>query len=420
MGSLTETTTGAVKAVLDFLGLIDVSPKTPLQAYLDKAYKDAIILGNLGAQPVDDSNATLHVPISIFVLAKPGSDHHYAEVHGDEVHFSASLLKVAAMFAAFHLRAEARLLAARGGFTDEASFFAALSQQFSSTEAVPAIQTAGVGLTPRYRDILEVTGFGGGGSLTVEFVPSFHQPIAVDHARFLDYELVRTTEGLGTDANGNRIENEASLAALARVSHMYRMIVPSNNASAGECIRRLGYAYINVALIKGGFFHPPASRGIWLAADFVGGTRVEIDSVNDGKVAQATTSQKMALLFAAIQLGGLVDPDSSREMKELLAEAHTVDSAWVSRFGARKFDIAGVKVGVANLKPNTPPMGPNVYSEGLLLKWNADPTPLPHNLTGDIVVCWQNLRRPAFGTGVPAIAEIIEKAYSNFLKQTKI
>jgi hypothetical protein len=419
-----KTTSGTQAAAKK--GIVDIQPNTvpvapthSLQQYLDKAYGDTLAVHKLGTQPADDLTAKLHVPISLFAHVRTGGNHYYAGVHHDEVHFSASLLKVAAMFAAFSLRAEARQLAAGGGFADENAFITALSQQFKSTDAVPAIQSAGVGLKPRYKDILKVTGFGGG-ALQVEFNPSFSTSLAVDHPLFQQYQTVHAQE-VSLHHIQDDEENATTLAALNKVSHMYRMIVPSNNVSAGECIRRLGYAYINVKLMNGGFYDPTASppKGIWLAADFAGGPRVEIDSVNDGKSAQATTSRQMARFFSLIQLGQLV-PTSGADMKALLKEAHGVDSAWISKFGPRLFDFEGVKVGLANLKPNTPPKGPDVYSEGILLKWNGNPAPLPHNLSGDIAVCWQNLRVSAFDTGVPGIAEMIENAFSNFLNQTPV
>jgi hypothetical protein len=397
--------------------VVDIRPTVPLQRYLDKAYKKAIDARKLGAQPLDDGDKTLHVPISLFAHVRSGSSHHYAGVHHDEMHFSASLLKAAAMYAAFSLRAEARELAGAGGLADENAFMNALSQGFTAADAVPAIRSAGIGLKPRYKDIIKVTGFGGG-ALQVEFNPSFSAPLATDHVLFDEYQTIHAEEvRLGHIKETE--ENPKTLTALNKVSHMYRMIVPSNNASAGECIRRLGYAYINVKLMKRGFYDPNSipPKGIWLAADFVGGPRVEIDSVNDGKSAQATTSRQMARLFSLIQLGEL---PGSTEMKELLKEAHGVDDAWISRFGSRRYAFEGVKVGVANLKPNVPPLGPDVYSEGVLLKWTSDPAPLPHNLSGGIAVCWQNLRKDAFDNGVPAVADMIEEAVSNFLTQTPV
>lgn len=404
-------------------------PDIPLQRYLDKAYKDALDLGDLGEQPTGDTEPKLHVPISIFAHAMTGGSHHYAGVHDSEVHFSASLLKVAAMYAAFSLRAEARALAASGTFPNTTAFFNALKQEFKSSDAVPAIRNAGVGLQPRYANILTVTGLGTG-ALTVNFVPEFHRPIDEDNALYQDYLDIRLAHGLGVDANGFPIENGASRAAFARISHIWRMIVPSNNSSAGECIRRLGYVYINVKLMQRGFYDPTLTppKGIWLAADFVGGPRVEIDSVNDGKSAQATTSLQMARLFSLIESGELIDVASSTEMKALLNKAHDVDSAWLSRpVGDRRFEFEGVKVGVANLKPNDPPKGPDVFSEGLLLKWkdagDEAEDRRKRNVNGKLAICWQNVRKSAAGGTVPrfrAVAEIIETAFKNFLKQTSI
>lgn len=303
-------TTSGTQAAAKKTGIPDIPPNTvpvapthSLQEYLDKAYAEALALHKLGTQPAGDSAANLHVPVSLFAHVRTGSGHFYAGVHSDEMHFSASLLKVAAMFAAYSLRAEARVLAAGGGFADENAFFAALGSQFKSTDAVPAIQSAGVGLKPRYKDVLKVTGFGGG-ALQVDFTPSFFVPLDVDRPLFAHYQEVHKHE---VDANHIKDdeENAATLAELAKVSHMYKMIVPSNNVSAGECIRRLGYAYINVKLMNAGFYDPASTppKGIWLAADFVGGPRVEIDSINDGKSAQATTSRQMACCSNGSRVG---------------------------------------------------------------------------------------------------------------------
>jgi hypothetical protein len=356
-----------------------ITPTFTLQQYLNKAYIEALVAHELGAQPADDSTANLRVPISLYAHVRSGSSHFYAGIHDDEMHFSASLMKVAAMYAAFSLRAEARELARAGGFANTNAFFAALGQQFNTNDAVPTIRSAGpaVGLKPKYTDILSVTGFGGG-TLSIDFTDEFR-------------------------------------------NHMRQMIVPSNNASAAQCIRQLGYAYINVKLMNGRFFDRTTNTGIWLAADFAGGTRVEVDSINDGKAAQVTTSRQMARFFSGITLGTLVGSVHDEEMRQLLKDAIDVDAPWISRFGTRLYKFSGVKVGVANLKPNTPPKGPDVYSEGVLLKWKGDATKLSAlNLTGDIAVCWQNLRISAFDTGVPAIAKIIETSFENFLAQAPV
>jgi hypothetical protein len=406
--------------------VVNIKPTIPLQAYLDKYYKETLALGRLGAQPPDDSTPNLQVPISLFAHANTGGLHEYAGVHHDDMHFSASLLKVAPMFAAFSLREEARKLAAPGGFANANAFFNALKGKFSSADAVLPIRTAGVGLEPRYTDILSVTGFGGG-TLAVNFIPAFYRSLLEDRALYNDYLDVRAAHNLGVDANGRPIENAASLAALARVSHLYKMIVPSNNASAGECIRRLGYAYINVKLMNAGLFNRDSSKGIWVAGDYVGGTRVEVPSVNDGDVALATTSRQMATFFSLIQLKKLIDESNSEEMQDLLQEAQRIDPSWLSMNisrtaeAVRKFKVERVKIGFANLKPNTPRTGPNVYSEGFIARWTGDAADLAkRNLNGELAVCWQNVRVGSIASGFDGIAEVIEKAFENFIKQTSI
>ena len=433
MDSLKKTT----RAITEFLfpspskkKLQTIQKLKPLQAYFNKAYKDALLAHKLGAQPADDSDAKLHVPISIIARADKGTTHTVVGVHQDEMHFSASLLKAAAMFAAFKLLAEARALAKTppaGGFANQAAFFAALKQKFNSADAVPDITSAGpvVGLEPRYRDILEVTGFGGS-SLTVKFTPSFYKSLTEDNALHKDYRDIRRADGLGDDAAGNPIENARSRAALAKVSHMYRMIVFSENFSAGECISRLGYAYINVKLMDAKFYDRTTKKGIWVGGDFRGGPRIEVDSVNDGKVAIATTTRAMAQLFSQIQLGLLIDAESSAGMKELLVEAQRFESSWLTRGGSRLFLVEGVKIGVANLKPNDPPRGPDVYSEGIICTWDTtgalpdEKLPPDRGLSGEFAVCWQNLRKDSIPTEFDGVAEVVENSIQDFLNQIAI
>ena len=50
--------------------------------------------------------------------------------------------------------------------------------------------------------------------------------------------------------------------------HMRRMIIPSNDCAAAECIWRLSYPYINVKLMEDGFYDPDSKKGIWLAGDY--------------------------------------------------------------------------------------------------------------------------------------------------------
>jgi len=422
--------------------LSKIKQPIPLQTYLNRAYKDALLKHQLGDQPADDSIGKLHVPITLIAHAKSGNAHTRAGIYQDEMHFSASLLKAGVMYAAFKLLDEAEKLAAAsstGAFKDQNAFFAALKQQFNSSDAVPDIRNAGAnaGLVPRYADILNVTGFGPAATLTVAFNPEFYHSLDEDHKLYKAYEDIRTADGLGKDANGKKIENARSLAALRKVSHMYMMIVWSSNTDAGECIRRLGYAYINVKLMEIGLFDKDHTKGIWIGGDYVGiAPRIEVDSVNDDKVALATTSRHMAELFSQVKLGALPHSDG---MLELFQEAQDSEPSWLTRHGSRTFNVEGVKIGFANIKPNVKPLGPNVYSEGIIFAWDTtgalpdEKLPKDYGLNGDFAACWQNLRADAIAANRPAhnvsdvkdseydgIAQIIENAFQDFLNQIPV
>jgi hypothetical protein len=91
---------------------------------------------------------------------------------------------------------------------------------------------------------------------------------------------------------------------------------------------------------------------------------------------------------------------------------------------------------VANIKPNTKPLGPDVYSEGIIFSWNGLPgekLPKDRDLSGIFSACWQNLRKDAIAADKPAhnvrsiddaefdgVAEVIQNTIRNFLNQTAL
>jgi hypothetical protein len=415
--------------------LSKIKKDIPLQTYFNRAYKDALLKHQLGDQPADDSTAKLHVPMTLIAYDKSGLQvHSRAGIYQDEMHFSASLLKAGVMYAAYKLLKEAEDLAKSppaGGFSNQNAFFAALQKQFNSSDAVPEITKVGAdaGLVPRYADILKVDGFGG--ELNVTFVPEFFRSVPEDRDLYAKYVQIRHDQGLKKN-----VESPESRAALARVSHMYKMIVWSNNTSAGECIRRLGYAYINVKLMGEGLFDKEHTKGIWIGGDYVGvAPRIEVDSVNDDKVATATTTKHMAELFSLIKLEKLPHSD---KMQLLISEAQQSEPSFISRAPGRLFAVGGVKIGVANIKPNTKPLGPDVSSEGIIFEWKTRPgekLPKDRNLNGIFAACWQNVRGDAIAADKPAhnvrtiadtetewdgVAEVIQNTIKNFINQTAL
>ncbi len=181
------------------------------------------------------------IAISMIALATNGN-HKYAGLLDDRKHFSASLLKVAAMYCAHELLAAARRLAQRKNFADANSFIAACSMEFDAQIAAkaPAIVKAVVidpattppmGHAPRYADLFQVDNASFGQAPTLSFLPTF----------------------------------QADLES---------MIEHGTNEGASHVIRKLSYDYINAALLAGGFFFPAKNTkpewGIWLAGDYVG------------------------------------------------------------------------------------------------------------------------------------------------------
>jgi hypothetical protein len=440
MGSLTRTT----RKVIDLIfGPKKTVPKQIItfQKYLNRAYKAAKDADELGPT---DLGLRASIPISIYLRSK-GPHHVYAGVFDEiagvghhldlEEYFSGSLVKVAAMFAAFKLRSEARLLIKDIQHHKETAtagnFFTKLEPRLHLSDAVPLISgTPLIRKKPSFNQILTVTGnFADPATLEVNFTSDFR-------------------------------------------SHMREMIIPSNNCSAGECIFRLSYPYINVALMQDGYFNRDTMKGIWLCGDYIIPTGpdkcpnadkiqpfVRIDTVNDCDQdthfcgsAQNTTSEQMARLFLNIltkQIVDPVDPDSdaaiavapSQEMHDMLHEGQhgsppdtappvwpdPPDASFLTRGSTILFRVDGVKIGQGPLKkdPDREP-SKEVRSEGLLIKWkkitpgraNFDPTLKKKfddlNLTGEAAVCWQNLGNLE---SVDGIAKVINNSVSDYINQ---
>ncbi len=336
------------------------------------------------------------LPIVIVSLDPAGPPYPHADTKATEVDFSASLLKMAALYSAFQLRVTANAVAGAMQNVPAAKVFEELSAALDPTidAAVPLITrekavTAAMRV-PRYQDIFDATPVAGDG-LMLSFKPFF--------------------------------ENALS-----------DMIVLGDDNATAFIIHALGYSYINGVLQSAGFFRNAKTQsGIWLAGDYLltevdprtkkhtGFGRfkgkimpqwpyVRIDSVNDQKVAQATTCLDMAKLFVLLHDKKLVtDPAGNQEMLDLLAGAVAHNQFWLTHkpphWTANDF-IAGLsytnthsKIGVEKLKTNKP-----VWSEGTILN---------HATSGrDFVVVWQDLRD---GNLVTELSEIVDRTIISFL-----
>jgi hypothetical protein len=439
-----------------------------LKTYLDASYKKVWAAGKLNP----DKGLRTHIPISIYLKSTEGK-HIYAgnsfEIDGTVHHldeqecFSGSLVKVAAMFAAFKLREEADVLRKEMEKNKEplSKFFDKLTERVKPTGAFPKIMNAAkdptnnIPIAPSLRDILSIT------SLTtrVTFTDNFR-------------------------------------------AHLRRMIIISRDCDTAECIFRLSYPYINVKLMNEGYFHPDSKNGIWLAGDYfpkggcanetklsklqyitAGQEFVRIDTVNDCdkrpdvppncRSAQNTTSKEMArlllnilledpvpgghemkLLLHAAQHGAPPDPplpaiprqDNSFLDVDTKAATDPLNTNRATGQVAKKFSIQGVKIGQGELKPDPERGSKFVRSEGLLIKWknitrddekdqeadegkdgNKDDEKFDKDLrkkfddcklTGDAAICWQNLNASTPNTD--GLIEIINDSIDNFIHQAPV
>lgn len=288
-----------------------------------------------------------------------------------EMHFSASLLKVAAMYAAYQLRQSANNFASSVADATTDDLFNHMSASFDPliAPAVPLIsnnpQITQAMKVPKYRSVFAAIPLIDGG-FALTFNAAFQ-------------------------------------------NNMRQMIVPSDNNAASACIQALGYSWINGVLASAGFFDPAANTGIWLAGTFTEAfPRVRVASVNDGPVAQATTTFDLANFYAHMSQHTLVDAGSSDEMLALLDDAAAgPDPSWMVRAGIApadlSFGVTETKIGLGPLKPENG--GFDVASEGTIVQ---------HFATGRrFIVVWQNCRDD--GDSLAACALIVNRAINIFL-----
>lgn len=386
-----------------------LTPMPPKFRWGDKTFSNRIQISFERARiAVRNNGAFSHlpdvgaVPIVIMALNDDGS-RPIAGQREFEMFYSGSLLKVAAMYAAFQLRVAVNDLAATldpAVVNTPAKLFQKISDTFDRQidESVPRIRSA-PGVTPamrvpKYKEIFRAEKVNFGRAWRLEFN---------------DSELPRTPSGF--------LSNFAI--------HLRKMIVGSDNESAGFCIRALGYSWINGLLQSAGFlnFAFPRSEGIWLAGDYARQPTVELLSVNDGKVKQATTCFHMAWLFSLLHdkklvkntvnlATGLSGNDEMLRLLELAVD-HPGAPSLLKRV-PHSFTVMQSKIGVGQLKGGSCMKADRdrcVYSEAAVLR---------HPTSGrKFVVVWQDLtylraHQSWWRDGLKRIVAIIQKTMDDY------
>jgi hypothetical protein len=365
-----------------------------LTKLLNAACSDAANVSRLGDHP--------HVPFSMIALGT-GGHHRYAGFHDDEMCFSASLLKVAVMYAAFELRAAANRLVAAQSITSQDALEKALAGTFDSVIRKKALSRINAldAAAAHYGDIFQFTG-----------QPAPQGPVAF------------------TPTVGAKTGFQDAL---------HDMVVVSSDDGASQCINALGFSYLNALFMTAGFFTPGKlrgdERGIWVAGDFEQARQSRIRAVNeidDQTGAYVMTTEAMCRLMAMIATGQLVNDTavqgtSNQEMQQLLIDTATSGNApFIKDVAAvQPFALTMNKLGLAHLGRRE--QGAAVASEGSVLTWKTDAASDPQgdiakalakqNLTGTLVICWQNVHDAEIHRKYDAIADIVTQTYNGLLNQ---
>lgn len=329
------------------------APDPSLQSALDRA-----MAANAG-------NTALAVAV---VALNPDGSRPVAHVRGDEVHYSASLIKIAAMYSAFELRRAMRDLAEElGDRTSPASFFKQAAAHFdpkimAKVATIPALARVSKGhAVPRYTTTFDLVKQGSVPGYLVNFSSKF-------------------------------------------ANHLNLMISISDNDSAGACVHGSGYGYLNGTLASAGFFDPGANRGIWLAGDYKDlhspdkYPAIRIGCVNDGTTAQGATALQLVRMLTLLNDRTLVGALSSQEMLDLLATTLGTGEIFSTRADGLNFTAVCGKIGLGPLQT-----GKQVLSEASILE---------HTSGRRFAVGWQNLLQ---GDGLGPISFTLRDTFAGYL-----
>jgi hypothetical protein len=307
----------------------------------------------------------------VIVALNDSAPHGVAGRLDAEVHYTASLVKVAAMYAAFELRAAANelLLLAQPPAAD---VFPLLHSAFDFViENNRVLQLTGVNLPgfllPRWEQVFDVDP----ATAAVNFSPAFFG------------NLFDAITGGSSDVQAN--------------------------TAAGVVVHGLGFGYLTKAVAEAGFFNPDTASqpqtadGMWLCGDFGNGFPPQrIPCMNDTPVAQATSARQMARLFTFLASNSpLVDAASDGAMVNLLTQATARLHLFLNRDTSVQFVTLRSKIGLGPLNNGT-----RVASEAAIIQENS--------LGRRFVVVFQN--QPFTGdSSIFPVSQVVDATITSFL-----
>jgi hypothetical protein len=322
----------------------------------------------------------------VLVSLEDVEPHDFAGQLVEEVHYSASLLKATAMWAAFELRRAANELIPTA-HPAPADTLALLRDTFDrEINDNRVAQLAGKNLEgfllPRWDKVFQVQP-----DATVNFTPDFF-------------------------------------------GKLFDAIVDGSNSAAGTVVHGLGFGYLTKAAATAEFFDdgavdtPQTADGMWLCGDFGHGFPPQrIPCVNDTPVAQATSAFQMARLFTFLAAGPgaagapgvdpgrapdpgntpLVDAASDEAMLKLLFNAVDVPRLhlFLNRDTSVQFVTFQSKIGLGPVNSGT-----KVASEAAIIK--------EASAGRRFVAVFQN-RAFVNDSSIVPVSQVIDATIANFL-----
>ncbi|PGB76377.1 hypothetical protein COM05_29205 [Bacillus toyonensis] len=252
-------------------------------------------------------------------------DFKHAGIRYGDSDYSASLLKVGVLYAAYELKRSVNNLATESGATTSNVLFAKLHSDFDQI------------IKDKFHSILS--------SLNISINAEINSVITTPKYEQIFATVPLTTGGMALTFGGQFQTN------------LRQMIINSDNNAAAACIKALGYSWINGVLHAGGFFSPEGKTGIWIGGTFTGSLPyIRIPTMNDGEAAQVTTCFDMANLYAHMFQQTLVDSSSSNDMLNLLIVSAALgnDASYLDytarSLPPRNFSVTHTKIGRGPLK----------------------------------------------------------------------
>lgn len=321
----------------------------------DPLIHDGALQQALDAAITSTPNPPTAAPIVIVSINSDGSRSYAGRSEYLEC-YSASLLKVAVMYAAFELR-KACNEALVGTMPTNAFQF--LRDQFDNVI--------------RANRLPRLSGLG-----DIHLLPKYDRIFTYDSST----NIVNFSQGFRGD--------------------LFAAIADGDNPSAGRCIQRLGFGYVTSTSSEANFFDADTDLGIWLCGDFnLGFPPQRIPCSNDGPTAQGTTAYQMAKLFTLLLDRQLVDPGSDDAMLNLLQQAVVRLHFFLNRDTTVQYVTLHSKIGLGPVNA-----GFSVASEALIVRENST-----NRL---FVVVFQNQRFANDASIVP-VSRVVDATIASYL-----